>query len=68
MAKSLIKAAFLCIAFITVIGIIGKDEYNDQVIYHMSDHTYNKIVEKLTLDLGHEPTNSQIVAEFEKGE
>lgn len=46
------------IAFLLLLGISGRCDYNEQVIYSMSYEAYNQIVEKVGTD------DSDIVDEY----
>ena len=49
-------------ALFVLIGIAGRLEYNEEVIYNMSQSIYKKII----FDLGEDATDNQIVRTYMK--
>lgn len=57
--KKFIWTAIATIAFIYALGIVGSYDYADEVVYSMSETTYNEIIKKIG-----KSSNKEVAAEY----
>lgn len=57
--KKFIWTAIGTIAFIYALGIVGSYDYADEVVYSMSENTYNEIIKKIG-----KSSNKEVAAEY----
>lgn len=57
--KKFIWTAITTIAFIYALGIVGSYDYADEVVYSMSENTYNEIIKKIG-----KSSNKEVAAEY----
>lgn len=50
----------ITVFLVVLYGIAGRMDYEEQVIYHMSEAAYSSIIEKL----GHQASSTDIVEEY----
>lgn len=53
------------VAFFAILGMAGRDDYDEYVILHMSMETYERIYADLSSD-GDTPSDHDIVVEYNK--
>ena len=57
--KKFIWTAIATIAFIYALGIVRSYDYADEVVYSMSENTYNEIIKKIG-----KSSNKEVAAEY----
>ena len=59
-----IKVIASTIFIVVALGMAGTSDYDEQVILHMPQETYDEISEDLERQTGSEPSDHEIVVEY----